>query len=131
MRLLLEREAVSYCVANRFVPSEELLSCIERMRFCTENGNRDWDAYLQADIAFHASVMKAADNMYIWKCWKLIESQYKMAMYMMRSVYPRAFFGTSEEHMKIYEQLLVGNQEPWVQHLENLKRDVDRIVETL
>lgn len=128
MRVLLEREAVGYCVENNCVPSEELLMCIERMRFCTENGNNDWDTHLQADIAFHASVMKAAGNIYIWKCWKLIESQYKMAMYIIRSVYPRVFLGTSEEHRKIFEQLLEGNKEPWLQHLDNLKKDVENIM---
>ena len=131
MRILLEKEALSHCVSNHSIPSEELLGCIEQMRFYTENGNDDWDAYLQADIAFHSSVMKAADNVYIWKCWKLIESQYKMAMYRMRSVYPQAFLGTGEEHKKIYEQLLFGNQEPWIQHLENLKSDVDMIIHSL
>lgn len=128
MRVLLEREAVCYCAENHCIPADELQQCIEQMKACTADGRSDWDAHLQADIAFHASVIKAIDNLYIWKCWKLFESQYKMAMYIIRSVYPSIFLGTHEEHRKIYEQLMEGNTAPWLQHLENLKGDVDAIM---
>lgn len=128
MRVLLEREAVSGCVESHCIPSDVILNCIDRMRFCTESGNNDWDAHLQADMAFHSSVINANDNVYIRKCWELIASQYKMAMYIIRSLYAKAFLGTYEEHQRIYEQLLAGNTQPWIAHLENLKEDVDKII---
>ena len=128
MRILLEREAISRCVENQCIPSDVILNCIDRMKFCMENGSNDWDAHLQADMAFHTSVINANDNIYIRKCWELIASQYKMAMYIIRALYARAFLGTYQEHQRIYEQLMEGNTQPWIAHLENLKADVDKII---
>ena len=105
-----------------------ILNCIDRMKFCMENGSNDWDAHLQADMAFHTSVINANDNIYIRKCWELIASQYKMAMYIIRALYAKAFLGTYQEHQRIYEQLMEGNTQPWIAHLENLKADVDKII---
>lgn len=129
MRVLLEREAVSCCAKNKYIPTDEIMACIEQMKKCTENQSNDWDIHLQADIAFHTSVIRAVDNLYIQKCWDLIAGQYKMAMYIIRSVDPQIFLGTYEEHRRIFEQLEAGNKEPWLQHLENLKNDVDRIIQ--
>lgn len=131
IRTLLERESVMFCITNHCVPEEELRGHVEEMWHANSKGVEEWNAYLRADIAFHKAIIKAMDNPYVTKFWKLLESQYLMAIYMIRSYNPEAFWGTGDEHMKMLEELMKGNGEPWFQCLQCLERDVNDILKII
>ena len=130
VRTLLERESVAFCIANDCVPVEELHAHLNEMKRVQSIAD-EWDAYLKADIGFHMAIIKAMGNPYIMKFWKMLQSQYLMAIYMIRAYYPNAFVGTCEEHMELFEGLVKKNDKPWLKHLAALERDISDITEKM
>jgi DNA-binding GntR family transcriptional regulator len=129
IRALLERQSVKFCLANQCIPQKELRTYLEQMKRSMQIGPGAWNDYLRADIGFHLSIIKAMDNPYITEFWQLLQSQYLMVVYTLRVYKPDAFFGPSEAHEKILEQLIAGNGEPWFAHLDMVERDVDGILQ--
>lgn len=124
MRCFLEREAVKHCIANNCIPEQDLRTYIEDIHRSVNQGREAWDSYLQADIGFHDTIIRALDNPYAWKAWKMMKSQYLMAIYMFRAFAPGSFWGKSEQHAEMLDALLVGDSGPWFRHLETLAVDV-------
>ena len=129
-RVLLERESVAFCANHGCIPFENLRGYVEEMKVAERTPDA-WDLYLKADINFHMAIIKAVKNPYIEQFWAMIQSVYMMAMYMMRANFPTIFANTSHIHAVLYEGLEKGDIQPWLNHLDQLQKDIAKMTREL
>lgn len=109
-RVVLETAAALGCMEQDRIPEEEMEKCLENMGRLRDAGTST-EEYLEADIIYHDTLIRALGNEYINISWDAIRSQFLMLMYALYKVRKEEFFDGYEGHRKILELMKTGQRE--------------------
>ena len=109
-RVILESSAALGCMDRGEIPGEALDACLENMTRL-HDANISTTEYLEADISFHDTLIRALDNEYINTSWDAIRSQFLMLMYALYKVRTFEFYDGFENHRKILELMKSGGRD--------------------
>lgn len=109
-RTLLETAAALGAMEQGTVPEKELEQCLEIMGKLHDE-EISTEAYLEADIVFHDTLIGGLQNEYVNISWDAIRSQYLMLMYALYKVRSVEFHDGYEMHVKMLEYMKSGEKE--------------------
>lgn len=109
-RVVLDTAAAMACIDSGEIPEEELEQSIRQMERLKE-AKESTAEYLEADIAFHDTLIRSMNNEYINISWDAIRSQFLMLMYALYKVRPLEFFDGLSGHIKVLELMKAGKKE--------------------
>ena len=109
-RVVLETTAALGCMDQKKIPEDALEACLKNMGNLRSAGTSTVE-YLEADIIYHDTLIRALDNEYINISWDAIRSQFLMLMYALYKVRTDEFYDGYDNHRKILELMKEGNKE--------------------
>ena len=118
VRRLIEFEAVrSVCQG---ADTEQIRASLAR--FTEVRDEQDWETAAQADMAFHAAVVAAADSPRLSRLFQTISTEIRLLMALLHPRYVRVS-PLHDEHPKLLNALIAGNPDEalrlWAAHLND------------
>ena len=117
-RAILETAAATGCMDKGTLPVEELKACVENMDRLRDEESPSAE-FLEADIVFHDTLIRALDNEYINTSWDAIRSQYLMLMYALYKIRAYEFHDDGQYgHSKLLNLMVNGEKEKLTELLQ-------------